>query len=119
MDKSSASLTLAPDKLFNSIDDQNLRQKLHDQYFNVAQQAKEEMMKLYLSSAEEQMNRYHQQFAVKMKLVRDEPTSQANHPKLTLAMVRLIEQRQKNVSESVKCVYKYKSDLMRLNSTHQ
>ena len=117
MNESSPSLTLAPEKLFDSIDNQNVRPNLHDQYFNVAQKAKEEMMKLYLSSAEEQMHRYQQQFTAKMKPFQDEPASQTTRPKLTSAMVRLIKQRQKNVSESVKCVYKYKSDLMHLDDS--
>ncbi|CAF4860368.1 unnamed protein product, partial [Rotaria sp. Silwood2] len=44
---------------FDAIGNQEVRQKLHDQYRSVAEQAKYDMIQLYLSSAEAQMNRYH------------------------------------------------------------
>ncbi|CAF3116190.1 unnamed protein product [Rotaria sp. Silwood2] len=103
---------------FNTIGNQEVRQKLHDQYRSVAEQAKHDMIQLYLSSAEAQMNRYHKQFYVKMKQFWLEQRSLPQDRKLSNTMIHLIEERYKNISESVKCAYRYKMNLMRLNSNH-
>ncbi|CAF4785404.1 unnamed protein product, partial [Rotaria sp. Silwood2] len=94
------------------------RQKLHDQYRSVAEQAKYDMIQLYLSSAEAQMNRYHKQFYVKMTQFWLEQRSLPQDRKLSNTMIHLIEERYKNIIESVKCAYQYKMKLMRMNSNH-
>jgi hypothetical protein len=109
------SFDLAQETLFDQIEDQHMRRKLHDQYINVAKQAKDEMIQLCLSSAEAQMHRYHQQFTAKLKQFWQEQRSLPNDQKLPNIMINLMEQRWKNISESVKCAYKYRTDLIHFN----
>ena len=113
---SQQSFDLAQETLFDKIEDQHIRRKLHDQYINVAKQAKDEMIQLCLSSAEAQMHRYDQQFTAKSKQFWLEQRSLPNDQKLPDVMIDLIEQRWKNISESVKCAYQYRIELIHLSS---
>ena len=105
--------------MFNTIEDESIRRKLHQEYMKITQQAKEEMLQLYISTAQAQMDRYRKQFNSKLKQFWLEQHSLPKDQKLTAAMINLIEQRWKNMSESVKCVYKYKLDLLHLNFVQQ
>ncbi|CAF2075353.1 unnamed protein product [Rotaria magnacalcarata] len=109
-------IELAQETFFNAIENGDIRQKSHDQYINIAQQAKEDMLQLYLSSAKAQMDRYRKQLNSKLKQFWLEQRSLPKDKKLTALIINLIEQRWKNMSESVQCVYKYKLDLLHLNS---
>ncbi|CAF2935453.1 unnamed protein product [Rotaria sp. Silwood2] len=86
--KPSPSSELPPQEtFFNTIGNQEVRQKLHDQYRSVAEQAKYDMMQLYLSSTEAQMNRYRKQFYVKMKQFWLEHRSLPQDRKLSNTMI--------------------------------
>ncbi|CAF4874803.1 unnamed protein product [Rotaria sp. Silwood1] len=113
---SSTSLELSNEKFLRTIEDQATRQKLYDQYIHIAQQAKKDMIQLYLSSAQAQMDRYEKEFNLKLKQLQDREQLLPNDKKLNGNMILLIEQRCKNISEGVKCVYKHKLDVVRLNS---
>ncbi len=114
----SPSLELFHEPLFDSIDNQNIRQQLYNQCIQAAQQAKEDMMKVCLSTAKAQMQRYHEQFNDELKQFWEEQRSLHYEQKLSEIMIHLLEQRYNNVSESVKCAYVYKTNLLRFNSVH-
>jgi hypothetical protein len=108
---------LSYERLLNTMNNQDVRQQqLYEQYRKVVKQAKEDMMTLYLSSAEAQMHHYHKKFNTEMKQFWKEEQTLTMNQKSTEIMVKLIQQRYNNVSESVKCVYNYKAQLIRLNS---
>lgn len=90
----------------------------NQQYMTVAQKAREDLIQLYLSSAKAQMERYHKKFYSILKQFWHDQHSLSNDKKLTPLIIDLIEQRSKNISESVKCVYKYKFDLLNINSVN-
>lgn len=77
------------------------------------------MIELYLSSAKAQMDRYRQQFNSKLRQFWFQQHSLPNDKRLTCLMIDLIEQRLKNISEAVTCLYKYKFDLLHLKNVHQ
>ena len=112
----SSSIELSEETFFNTIEDQHIRRRIHDQYKNIAQQAKDDMLQLTLSSAETQMTRYHQQFNAQLKQFWLEQRSLPYDQRLSHRMLDLIEQRYQNIVESVQCVYTYKANLIRLNS---
>ncbi|CAF3790195.1 unnamed protein product [Rotaria sp. Silwood1] len=114
----STSLELPNEKFLKTLEDPSIRQKLHDQYLNIAQQAKKDMIQLCLSSAQAQMDRYHKEFNTKLKQFKLQQQSLPNDKKFSSNMIHFIEQHWKNMSEGVKCIYKYKLDLVRFNSVH-
>lgn len=111
-------LELATEIIFNTNESQHLRQDLYQQYLIVAQKAKEDMIELYLSSAKAQMERYHKQFYTKLKQFWLAQQSVPSNNRMTKLVIDLIEQRLENISESVKCTYKYKFDLLHMNSAN-
>ncbi|CAM4819703.1 unnamed protein product [Rotaria magnacalcarata] len=100
-------IELAQETFFNAIENGDIRQKSHDQYINIAQQAKEDMLQLYLSSAKAQMYRYRKQLNSKLKQFWLEQRSLPKDKKLTALIINLIEQRWKNMSESVQYIYPF------------
>ena len=98
-------IELSEETFFNTIEDQHIRRRIHDQYKNIAQQAKDDMLKLTLSSVETQMTRYHQQFNGKLKQFWLEQRSLPYDQRLSHRMLDLIEQRYQNIVESVQCLY--------------
>ncbi|CAF4189852.1 unnamed protein product, partial [Rotaria sordida] len=115
-ESSPTSLELPNEKLLKTIEDQSIQQKLRDQYINIAQQAKKDMIQLYFSSAQAQMDQYQKEFNTKLQQFQVKQQSLPDDKKFNSSMITLIEQRWKNMSDGVKCVYKYKLDLVRLNS---
>ncbi|CAF2903394.1 unnamed protein product [Rotaria sp. Silwood2] len=76
------------------------------------------MIQLCFTTAQAQMDRYQKEFNTKLKQFKLKQQSLPNDKKFDSNMINLIEQHWKNMSEGVKCVYKYKFDLVRLNSVH-
>ncbi|CAF4472542.1 unnamed protein product [Rotaria sp. Silwood2] len=109
---------LLKEKFFKTIANPSIRKNLHDQYINIAQQARKEMIQLCLSSAQAQMDRYQKEFNTELKQFKLKQQSLSNDKKFSGTMINLIGQQWKNISEGIKCVYKYKLDLVRLNSVH-
>ena len=107
--------------MFNKTGNGRKRQELYDQYRNVTHQVRENVIRLCLSSAENQMDRYCEQLNRKLEQFWFEQQSLPTDQKLTAAMINLIEQHCKNISDCVKCVYEhmYTLDLLDLNSVDQ
>ena len=96
-------------RLLNTIHSQDVRQQhLYEEHRKVSEQAKEDMIKLYLSTAEAQMQHYRNAFNTEMK--------QFSNEQFAEVMRDLITQRCNNVSESIHYVYTYKAQFIRLNS---
>ena len=92
-------------ELFDSIDDPTAReQQFYNRYRQVIQKSNDEMISLYLSSAETQMQHYHKHFNDELKRIWEEQRTARITEKLTAAMLHLIEQRYNNISDRVKCV---------------
>lgn len=102
--------------MFDSVNDATFKQQLYNQYRQVIEQSKDEMMAVYITSAEAQMNYYHEQFNDKLKQVWHEQRSVPIEQKLTKAKLDLIEQRYNNISERVKLLYKFKAHKFHLTS---
>ncbi|CAF2967501.1 unnamed protein product [Rotaria sp. Silwood2] len=119
MEKSSRiSIDLPEEKFLKTIEDGSIRQKLHDQYVNIAKQARKDILKLCLSTAQIQKDQSTEEFNTKLEQFKLKQQSLLNHKKFTSNMINLMEEHWKQISESVECVYKYKLDLLRLNSVH-
>ncbi|CAF1083685.1 unnamed protein product [Didymodactylos carnosus] len=103
-------------ELFDSIDDPTAReQQFYNRYRQVIQKSNDEMISLYLSSAEAQMQYYQKHFNDELKRIWEEQRTARITEKLTVAMLHLIEQRYNNISDRVKCVYDFRVHLLDLN----
>ncbi|CAF1538569.1 unnamed protein product [Rotaria sp. Silwood1] len=119
MDKSSArSLELPREKFFKTIEDESIRQKLHDQYVNIAQQAKKDMIQLCVSTAQTQKDQSAKEFNTRLEQFKLKQQSLPHHKQFTSNMINLIEEHWKQISASVESAYTYKLDLMRLTFVH-
>ena len=92
------------------------QQQLYIRYTQIIQQSKDEMMIVYLTSAEAQMHQYDKQFNDELKRMWQEQRSVRINQKLTKAMLILIEHHYNNISERVKFMYKFKAHRFHLNS---
>jgi len=101
--------------VFDSINDPNIRQQLCNQYRQIIQQSKDEMMKIYMTSAEAQMHQCHKQFNDELKQIWQEQQSLPIKQRLNEVMLDLIEQRHSNISERVKLMYKLKAHKLDFN----
>ena len=102
--------------MFDSIDNPTAReQQFYNRYRQVIQKSNDEMISLYLSSAETQMQHYQKHFNDELKPIWDEQRSARITEKLSVAMLHLIEQRYNNISDRVKCVYNFRVQLLDLN----
>ena len=100
----------------HSQDVRQQQQQLYEEYRKVSEKAKQDMMALYLSSAEAQMHHYHDQFNTEMKQFWNEQRTLPTNQKFTEAMLNVLTQRYNNISESINYVYKYKAQCIHLES---
>ena len=103
-------------ELFDSSDDPTAEeQQFYDRYRQVIQKSNDEMIGLYLSTAEAQMQHYQKHFNDELKRIWEEQRTARITEKLTLVMLHLIEQLYNNISDRVKCVYNFRVHLLDLN----
>ncbi|CAF4890970.1 unnamed protein product, partial [Rotaria socialis] len=104
------SSTICKSILLDSIQDSNIRQQLLDQYQDIAQQSKMSMLTLFKESAKIQMDESKNKFEMAMKQTWHDRHLSSDNDKIPLAMINLIEQRYKKISERIQCVYKFKAE---------
>ncbi|CAF3160962.1 unnamed protein product [Rotaria sp. Silwood2] len=117
-ESSPISIQIPKEKFLKTIKNQSIGQKLYEQYVNIAQQAKKDMIQLSISIAQTQMDRYQKEFNTKFEQFKLQQQSLPTDKKFNSNLIHLIEQHWKNMSEMVKYFYKHKLDLVRLNSVH-
>ena len=110
---------IAQSSLIDSINNSDLRQQLYKQYKSVAEQARTTMMNVYMESAEGQMSQSDKQFSIEMNEMWKVNKSLPLDQQFTQVMLNLIDQRLANITARIKCVYKFKTDLLHVKSnTH-
>jgi hypothetical protein len=102
--------------LFDSIGDATVREeRFYNRYRHVIEKSTDAMIRLYLSTADAQMQHYHKQFNDELRQLWDEQRSTRINRKLSIAMLDLIEQRYTNISDRVKFVYNFRVQRLDLN----
>ncbi|CAF2139725.1 unnamed protein product [Rotaria magnacalcarata] len=104
------SSTICKSILLDSIQDSNIRQQLLGQYQDIAQQSKMNMLTLFKESAKIQMDESKNKFEMAMKQTWYDRHLSSENDKIPLAIINLIEQRYKKISERIQCVYKFKTE---------
>ncbi|CAF4615379.1 unnamed protein product [Rotaria sp. Silwood2] len=117
-ESSPTSVQIPKEKFYKTIKDPSLRQNLHEQFIKIAEQAKKDMRQLSLSTAQAQMDRYHKEFNMKLEQFNLQQVTLPSDEKFNSTLLHLVEKHWKDISQGVNCFYKYKLDLLRLDSHH-
>jgi len=107
---------IAQSSLIDRICNPTIRQQLYKQYKNVAEQARNNMMTVYMKCAEEQKQQCQVQYDIALKEIYDIEKTLSSNQQLTKAMWDLIKQLLVNISTQIECVYKFKRQLFHLKS---
>jgi len=102
--------------LIDRICNPRIRQQLYKQYKNVAEQARNNMMTVYMKCAEGQKQQCQIQYDIVLKEIYDMEKTLPSNQRLTKTMWNLIEQLLANISAHMECIYKFKRQLFHLKS---
>lgn len=107
---SSSTLLSSHSQLIDSIDDTIVRQNILTQFKEVAERSRMVLLNLYLKTAEEQYEEYKTKYEMIINRIRSEQFSNEHNTKPNISMInQLIEHRAKQISERIKCIYKFKN----------
>ena len=96
-------------KMIGSIPNPNVQRQLSQQYKDIAEQSRLKMFNLYLKTADEEKRRSKKNYeAEEKKMWTDRRAVSGNEP-IPLAMIDLIEQRCKKISDRIEYIYQYKA----------
>ncbi|CAF1489852.1 unnamed protein product [Adineta steineri] len=102
-----------------TITNQDFQQQLNNQLTNAVEQAKDDMLNLYVKTAETQMEHYGKQYYDReLDKIFVERKSLPVDQQLTTIMVNLLEQRADNRKERIKYVNQFKIHCLHSNSNH-
>ncbi|CAF1350876.1 unnamed protein product, partial [Adineta steineri] len=103
-----------------TITNPDFQQKLNNQLTNAVEQAKNDMLNLYVKTAETQMEHYGKQYYDKeLEKIFVERESLPIDQQLATIMLNLLEQRADNRKERIKYVNQFKIRCLHSNSNHQ
>ncbi|CAF2831409.1 unnamed protein product [Rotaria sp. Silwood2] len=99
---------------------QILQQQIYDQLTSVVEQAKVDMLNLYVKTAETQMKTYDKQYNKELDkmFIERKQQSLAVEQQLTTAMLNLLEKRADNRQKRIRCVNQFKIHCLHSNSNH-
>ncbi|CAF1006674.1 unnamed protein product [Rotaria sordida] len=100
---------ISQSELIDSIQDPNIRQELFNQYKEIAEQSKQNMLSLYLKSAKIQMDECNKKFDADMKKLWHDRRSSCDNEKISPVMIDLIEQRCNKIGDRIRCIYIFKA----------
>jgi hypothetical protein len=106
--------SITQSSLIDRISTPKIRQQLYTQYKNVAEQARNNMMTVYMKCAEEQKQQCQIQYDMKLKEIYDIEKTLPSYQRLTKTMWDLIEHILANMSARIECLYKFKRQLFHL-----
>ncbi|CAF2989680.1 unnamed protein product [Rotaria sp. Silwood2] len=105
---------------FSTILNQDVQQQIYDQLTSVVEQAKVDMLNLYVKTAEMQMKTYDKQYNKELDkmFIERKQQSLAVEQQLTTVMLNLLEKRADNRQERIRCVNQFKIHCLHSNSNH-
>ncbi|CAF4086388.1 unnamed protein product [Adineta steineri] len=116
---SKSKLQITHPTFITTITNQDFQQQLNNQLTNAAEQAKNDMLNLYVKTAETQMEHYGKQYYDReLDKIFVGRKSLPVDQQLTTIMVNLLEQRADNRNERIKYVNQFKIHCLHSNSNH-
>ena len=103
-------LETSPPSLITTLSDSVIRRRLSDQYQHLIARAKSELLFIYTRASESKRDDTQKKFEQEMTQMWKNQRQQPAHERLTPAMLKIIEQRQKNIIECFKRIYQLKGD---------
>ena len=102
--------------LIDSVQKSAIQQELYKEYKEVAEQSRNDLFNVYLSSAEEQREEYRKNYEDDLKQLSHDHGSSGDKQNIPPPMmIQLIKQRCNKISERIKCIYKFKTESIILN----
>jgi hypothetical protein len=98
--------------LIDSIQNSTIRQELYKQYKEAAEQSRTDLFNVYLRSAEEQREEYRKKYEDDLKKLSHDHCSSDDKQNVAPIMMQLIKERCNKISERIKCIYKFKLNLL-------
>ncbi|CAF2037669.1 unnamed protein product [Rotaria magnacalcarata] len=104
----------------STIINQDAQQQLYDQLTAAVEQAKVDMLNLYVKTADIQMKNYDKQYNKELDkmFIERKQKSLPIEQQLTSIMLNLLEKRADNKKERIKCVNEFKIHCLHSNSNH-
>ena len=102
--------------LLDSIQDPRMKERLYQEYKNVAEQARNNMMTLSMACAEEQKRQCHEDYEIAVTAMLNSRKKLTTDPKITQPMCDLIQQRLANIGARIECEYSFKTLLVQLRN---
>ena len=99
---------IAHNPLIESIENPGIRQQLFRQYTEIAEQSRANVFTLYVEIAEEQREEYKKKHETNLKKMWNSYHSSSDNEKISPTMLDLMHQRCMQISERIKCIYKFK-----------
>ncbi|CAF3011673.1 unnamed protein product [Rotaria sp. Silwood2] len=100
--------SIAQSTIINSLENPEIRQQLLNQYKAIAENSKHQLSALCIKAAEEQRDKYKKQHDNNVKQMWSDRHAAADHEKIPLFMIDLINERCKKIGESIQSIYKFK-----------
>ena len=99
---------------------QIFQQQICDELARAFEQAKTDMLNLYVKTAEIQMQTYDKEYNKELDkmFIERKQTNLPIEQQLTATMLHLLEKRANNRNKCIKCVYQYKIHCLHRNSNH-
>lgn len=100
--------------------DQILQRQINDELTKAFEQAKTDMLDLYVKTAESQMKTYGKEYhkALDKMFIERKQTNLPIEQQLTTTMLDLLEKRANNRKERIEYVYQYKIHCLHRNSNN-
>ena len=96
-------------RIIDSIQNPTIRQHFLEQFKETTERAQTLILSLYLKSAEEQKDESRKTFHRNINEMWSHRRSSPDHKKIPLIMINWIEQRYNQISERIRCIYKFKA----------
>ncbi|CAM4929248.1 unnamed protein product [Rotaria socialis] len=102
--------TISHHPLIDSIQNLTVQEGLKKQFKEVAIQSRIALFNMYLKSAEDQREEYKKKHEANVKKMDASQHTLNKNEKLSSTFVQLINERCNNISERIRCIYKFKSE---------
>ncbi|CAF1399465.1 unnamed protein product [Adineta steineri] len=98
--------------LIDSIRNMDIHQQLLNEYKEIAVQSRANLFQSYIKSIDDEREEYGKKFDDQiMKMWSHHRLGDDSNPKLPSIMIQLIDQRCQKITERLKCIYRFKSQL--------
>lgn len=106
-----------PPNMITSLVDSTVRERLSSQYIRIIQNTKEALMSILTTAIDIKKDEFHKKFETTMNSFWNRQHNLEINERLTTRMLAIIDERQRNIVDCIKHIYKFKSNFFRATET--